>query len=70
MSRPGVEELCAHLIEDLLPLWAGCGVDPERDSFVSQLGPGLVPRLDDPRRLLVQTRQVYVFSLAACAGGP
>ena len=70
MSRPGVEELCAHLIEDLLPLWAGCGVDPERDSFVSQLGPGLVPRLDDPRRLLVQTRQVYVFSVAACAGGP
>lgn len=68
MPSPGAEELRAHLLEGLLPLWQKHGVDA-RGAFVAQLAPGLAPCLDEPRRLLVQTRGVYVFSLGALAGG-
>jgi mannose-6-phosphate isomerase len=69
LSPPAVEELHAHLVGELLPFWREHGVDP-RGVFVSRLAPGPVPLLGEPRRLLVQARQLYTFSLGSLAGGP
>jgi mannose-6-phosphate isomerase len=62
------DEICAHLRDELLPLWAERGVDRERGGFFSQLGPDLEPAGEPIKRLLVQTRQVHVFSRAWAAG--
>ena len=70
MSPRSAEELHQHLIGSLLPLWRDHGVDPQQDGFVAQIEPGRRPRLEDPRRLLVQVRQIYVFTLGSLAGGP
>lgn len=69
MSAPGADALRAHLLGELLPFWRERGVDAEGGGFVSQLDASGRPCLDEPRRLLVQTRQVWVFSLGALAGG-
>jgi len=62
------EGLRALLVDRLLPLWRDHGVDRERGGFYSRIGRGPAPLTEEPRRLLVQTRQVYVLSLASQAG--
>jgi len=63
-------ELRAHLLDELLPLWSRHGVDVETGAFHARLAPSLEPVLEDPRRLLVQLRQIFVFSCAAAMGAP
>jgi mannose-6-phosphate isomerase len=63
-------ELRAHLLEDLLPLWSRHGIDVETGAFYARLGPTLEPVREDPLRLLVQLRQIFVFSSAAVLGAP
>lgn len=54
-------EIGRHLREELLPLWAEHGVDPN-GGFHNRLGPDLRPVPDTGKRLLVQARQLYAFS--------
>lgn len=60
--------LRAHLVDELVPLWERCGLDRAHGGYWSRLGPGLDPMPDGFKRLLVHTRQLYVFSRAAELG--
>jgi mannose-6-phosphate isomerase len=55
-------------IERALPLWSTQGYDPGRGGFQERLHPDGTPDLDAPRRLRVQTRQIYVYAHAAALG--
>jgi len=63
-------ELRTHLLQELLPLWYEHGVDRERGGFHPVLKPDLQPGPRDYKRLVSQSRQVYVFSHAALLGAP
>jgi mannose/cellobiose epimerase-like protein (N-acyl-D-glucosamine 2-epimerase family) len=54
--------LRAHLVDQLLPLWARHGLDRGHGGYWSRLGPARVPTADGSKRLLVHARQVYAFS--------
>jgi mannose-6-phosphate isomerase len=55
------------LTETALPLWSDVGVDP-RGGFVECLTLDGRPDIGTPKRLLVQARQIYVFSHAQLMG--
>ncbi len=56
-----------HLTQRLLPLWDRFGWDATHGGFHSRLDPRLQPVPDGFKRLTVQMRQLYVYSLAALA---
>jgi mannose/cellobiose epimerase-like protein (N-acyl-D-glucosamine 2-epimerase family) len=61
----------AHLLDELLPLWARHGLDRKHGGCWSRLGPDLQPLPDGRKRMLVQARQVYAFTRGAELGaGP
>ncbi len=61
--------LRAHLVDELLPLWARHGLDRERGGYWNRLGPDLAPRPDGHKRLLVHTRQLFSFTRGVELGG-
>jgi mannose-6-phosphate isomerase len=54
--------------EVALPFWGRIGVDERRGGFHERLALSGAPVLDVPKRLMVQGRQLYVFSHAAILG--
>lgn len=56
------------LVEQALPLWATAGWDSARGGFVERLGGDGTPDTGAPRRLRVQSRQIYCFAKAAQFG--
>jgi mannose-6-phosphate isomerase len=60
---PGL--LKSFLVEKALPLWVGAGWDSTRGGFVERLNGDGTPDVDAPRRLRVQSRQIYCFAKAA-----
>jgi mannose-6-phosphate isomerase len=65
------EELAAvrsWLIEEALPFWAATGFDHSTHSFEERLDFSGRPAPEAPRRLMVQCRQIYVFSHATLLG--
>jgi mannose-6-phosphate isomerase len=62
------DRLRAHLLEELLPLWAERGVDRRHGGFHNRLRADLSPAPDVHKRLLVQARQLYAFSAALQLG--
>ena len=58
-------ETRSYLFERLLPLWAEAGVDARYGGFHNQLTPTLAPVDAGSKRVLVQARQLWVFSRAA-----
>jgi mannose-6-phosphate isomerase len=56
------------LAEEALPLWSGAGFDCLRGAFVERLDLCGAPLTQAPRRVMVQARQIYVFSHAALLG--
>lgn len=55
-------------IEQALPLWSTQGYDAVRGGFQERLHADGTPDLSAPRRLRVQTRQIYVYAHAAALG--
>jgi mannose/cellobiose epimerase-like protein (N-acyl-D-glucosamine 2-epimerase family) len=63
--------LHAHLVDELLPLWARHGLDRTRGGYWNRLGPELAPLADGHKRLLVHARQIFAFTRVAELGaGP
>ncbi len=62
------ERLEAWLRETLLPFWASRGFDSEHGAFVEKFEASGEPTAAEGTRVLVQARQIYVFSHAAVAG--
>src|SRR5258705_12042223 len=60
--------LRAHLVDQLLPLWARHGLDRGHGGYWSRLGPARVPTPEGAKRLLVHARQVYAFTRASELG--
>jgi len=60
--------LRAHLVEELLPLWARCGLDRAHGGYWNRLAADRKPTPDGFKRLLVHTRQIYAFSRGAELG--
>ena len=56
------------LYQRTLPIWQQHGVDREAGGFHERLGPDCRPITSDGKRLVVQARQIYVFSHAAICG--
>ena len=56
------------LVELALPLWATAGFDPESGLFRERLALDGGPIANIPHRLMVQARQIYVFSEAGRQG--
>jgi mannose/cellobiose epimerase-like protein (N-acyl-D-glucosamine 2-epimerase family) len=56
------------VIERALPLWGRAGFDTDAGSFHERLAFDANPIMAQPRRLMVQARQVYVFSHASLLG--
>jgi mannose/cellobiose epimerase-like protein (N-acyl-D-glucosamine 2-epimerase family) len=56
------------LYQRTLPTWQQYGVDREAGGFHEKLGPDCRPITSDGKRLVVQARQIYVFSHAAICG--
>ncbi|SJZ42176.1 mannose-6-phosphate isomerase [Enhydrobacter aerosaccus] len=65
----GLEESSAVLrawaVDQALPLWATAGFDPKTGRFREALDLDGVPLLDVPTRLIVQSRQIFSYALAA-----
>ena len=51
-----------------LPIWQQFGIDREAGGFHEKLGADCRPITSDGKRLIVQARQIYVFSHAAICG--
>src|SRR5690606_6795180 len=66
--QSAVARLRAWLIDEALPLWAGVGFDPARQSFIERLDWSGAALPETPRRAMVQARQIYVFAHAALLG--
>jgi mannose/cellobiose epimerase-like protein (N-acyl-D-glucosamine 2-epimerase family) len=60
-----VATLKALMIEHALPLWATTGWDHGRGGFVERLNTDGTAQLEEPRRVLVQARQIYCYAKAA-----
>lgn len=60
--------LKSFLTEAALPLWAAAGWDSARGGFVERLGGDGTADTEAPRRLRVQSRQIYCFAKAAQFG--
>lgn len=55
-------------IEQALPLWSSAGIDPHTGGFRERLSFEGAPILEVPHRMMVQCRQISVFSLAHSLG--
>ncbi len=66
--RPAATRLRAWATEQALPLWAGAGYDRARRRFEERLTLQGAPIADAPLRLIVQSRQIYSYGLAARRG--
>lgn len=64
------ERLRRHLFDELLVHWDEHGVDRARGGFFNGLDPDGRARDPASKRVLVQTRQTWVWSRAARRGGP
>ncbi len=64
----GLAALESWIIERALPLWGRAGWDAASGQFVEQLDFDGAPRLDAPRRSMVQARQIYVYGTAKLRG--
>jgi len=60
--------LLAWTKETALPFWGAVGVDAARGGFHERLDLKGKPVLDVPKRLMVQGRQLFVYSSAALSG--
>jgi D,D-heptose 1,7-bisphosphate phosphatase len=67
VTQSNAARLRDWLVEQALPYWADAGRDAD-GGFVERLSLGGTAEPAVPRRLLVQMRQVYVFSHAALLG--
>jgi len=65
MTAPDLER---HLLAELVPLWHEQGVDRQQGGFHDVLDENGKPLLRKGKRLLVQARQIYVFSHAFLLG--
>lgn len=63
-----VAPVLAWTKETALPFWGSVGVDSKRGGFHERLDLSGAPIEDVPKRLMVQGRQLYVFSHAAILG--
>src|ERR1700751_3168719 len=63
-----VAPVLAWTKETALPFWGSVGVDEERGGFHERLDLSGAPVIGVPKRLMVQGRQLYVFSHAALLG--
>jgi mannose-6-phosphate isomerase len=63
-----VAPVLAWTRETALPFWGSAGVDEKRGGFHERLDLAGAPVLDAPKRLMVQGRQLYVYSHAASLG--
>jgi mannose/cellobiose epimerase-like protein (N-acyl-D-glucosamine 2-epimerase family) len=52
------------MAEKALPLWASAGWDDPEGQFVEQLDLSGTPLLNVPRRVMVQSRQIFVYATA------
>jgi mannose-6-phosphate isomerase len=68
LLKAAIAPLLGWMKETALPFWGGVAVDARRGGFHERLDLSGVPVLDVPRRLMVQGRQLYVFSHAALLG--
>ena len=59
-----LQRLQRWLTDEALPLWAEAGWDDREGQFVEQLDLTGRPLLDVPRRVMVQSRQIFVFATA------
>jgi mannose/cellobiose epimerase-like protein (N-acyl-D-glucosamine 2-epimerase family) len=64
-----VPNLRSWLVDGALPLWASAGLDREQGGFFERLDADGRPMLAEPKRVVVQFRQIYVFSHAAILTG-
>ena len=69
-AHVGLERIRQHLFGELLPLWHEHGVDRVRGGFFNGLEPDGGAQDDAFKRVLVQTRQTWVWSRTARMGGP
>jgi len=60
--------LRAHVVDELLPLWASHGLDRNRGGYWNRLDESLTPVPDGWKRLLVHARQIYAFSIGVELG--
>ena len=65
---PAQASLRDWLINQSLPLWGEAGWDERTGLFIESLDELGQPLSDLPRRLMVQARQIFVFSIAAKRG--
>jgi len=63
-----IAALKAWMIDDALPFWSTRGFDRSSGLFEERLDFSGRPILEAPRRLMVQCRQLYVFSHATLLG--
>lgn len=70
MSDIGTLSLKARdwAVEKALPLWSGAGFDERWGGFHERLDLAGAPITDVPRRLMVQARQIYVYTHADLLG--
>jgi mannose/cellobiose epimerase-like protein (N-acyl-D-glucosamine 2-epimerase family) len=66
--RKALVPLQAWAKDTALPFWAAVGVDAARGGFHERLDLAGRPVVDVPKRLMVQGRQLYVYSHAASLG--
>jgi mannose/cellobiose epimerase-like protein (N-acyl-D-glucosamine 2-epimerase family) len=64
-SQAAIRSPLSWLLNRALPFWGSIGLDEVRGGFHERLTLEGRPVLDVPRRLMVQCRQLYVFSHAA-----
>jgi mannose/cellobiose epimerase-like protein (N-acyl-D-glucosamine 2-epimerase family) len=57
-------KLMEWMIGSALPLWAESGWDPKAETFVERLDFDGRAHADTPRRVMVQARQIFVYSVA------
>ena len=63
-----VAPVLAWIKETALPFWGSVGIDEKRGGFHERLDLSGAPVVDVPKRLMVQGRQLHVFSHAATLG--
>jgi mannose/cellobiose epimerase-like protein (N-acyl-D-glucosamine 2-epimerase family) len=66
--QQAVIPLLAWTRDEALPFWGTVGVDHQRGGFHERLDLAGQPVLDVPKRLMVQGRQLFVYSSAALLG--
>ena len=65
---PARKAMLDWMVVQALPLWIDAGWDPQTGLFLERLDGSGRPLADVPRRLMVQARQIFSFSVAARRG--